>query len=84
MKRVPGYYESLIRHSLGLNRGDTAYRNHFVASENHNDYPALMKLVEQGHMTRRPDPFDHTGEQIVFHVTEAGKQTVMTEQEAAE
>jgi len=46
----------ILRHTLGLKRGDVAYRNHFCADEGHDDMPILQSLETKGLMKRRSDP----------------------------
>ena len=42
----------LMKHALGLDRGETDYRNHFCAEEGHEDYEDLLELCREGLMYR--------------------------------
>lgn len=64
----------ILNHTLGLNLGrGEAFRNHFVASEGHDDLPVIKELVLLGLMGegRRP-VFLHDAD-LVFCVTQEGK-----------
>lgn len=64
----------LLHHTLGLRpEGRTPYRNHFVAGEGHHDLPDLQALVGLGLMARSPTPKFCNADDMVFHVTNAGK-----------
>lgn len=64
---------SIMRHSLGLDYQDSAYRNNFVAGPGHSDMPYLESLVSKGLMTKRLYTPDEINESYVYHVTEIGK-----------
>lgn len=59
----------VLRHTLGLKRGDVAYRNHFCADVGHEDMPALESLVSKGLMRKRADPI---AAGFVFYATAQG------------
>ena len=61
----------ILRHSLGLTRGTTEYRNHFVAGGK--DIKACRDLTAAGMMEEHP-PREVSGGSPFFTVTEAGKQ----------
>ena len=61
----------ILRHALGLDRGDREYRNRFVTGPGSTDYTHCEALVAEGLMTR------HEGHQLsggdpIYSVTEAG------------
>ena len=70
LERAEGH---ILLHSLGLNYGDNAYRNHFVTGEGSVDYPHCMALVGKGLMVKRAGN-ELSGGDDVFFVTEDGKQ----------
>lgn len=64
----------LMTHTLGGKRPKKWYRNHFYASTGHNDYDDLCDLEKQGLMSRSRPPAFCNQDDIVFHVTEKGKE----------
>jgi hypothetical protein len=64
----------ILKHSLGLNRSDTAYRNYFCADEGHADMPTISSLLQLGFM--RASHKINDGRDTIYVVTEAGKQAL--------
>lgn len=62
----------IMRHTLGLSRGNREYRNYFVTDSGTTDYPHCEALVAAGFMTRR-EGNALSGNSPVFSVTEAGR-----------
>ena len=62
----------ILRHSLGLGRGDREYRNHFVTGPGSTDYPHCEALVASGLMTKSPG-HPLSGGDPIYYVTEAGR-----------
>ena len=62
----------ILRHALGLGRGDREYRNHFVTGPGSTDYPHCEALVAEGLMSRR-EGHHLSGGDPIYSVTEAGK-----------
>lgn len=62
----------IMRHALGLNRGDRDYRNHFVTGPGSTDYPHCEALVAAGLMTKRAGNALSGGDDI-YSVTDAGR-----------
>jgi DNA-binding PadR family transcriptional regulator len=58
---------------LGLDQSKEAYRNYFAAGENSTYFPILEKLVTDGLMVRRDDPFNEMSKSYIYHCTEKGK-----------
>lgn len=64
----------LLHHTLGLTpERREPYRNHFVASEGHHDLADLKALEVAGLMARSPTPKFCDADDMVFHVTDAGR-----------
>jgi len=64
----------LLHHTLGVTpKRREPYRNHFVASEGHHDLDDLKALEAAGLMGRSPTPKFCDADDMVFHVTEAGR-----------
>lgn len=64
----------LLHHTLGLTpKRRQPYRNHFVAGQRHHDLADLQALEQAGLMGRSPTPAFCDVDDMVFHVTEAGK-----------
>jgi len=63
----------LLRHALGLNRGNVAYRNYFSTDKSADSYADLIELVEWGYMTVREAP-DWSGDGFIFHATDKGRE----------
>jgi len=65
----------ILRHTLGLKRGDVAYRNHFCADVGHDDMPQLESLVSKGLMRKRADPL---APGFVYYATAQGIEAART------
>lgn len=62
----------VLAHSLGHpKRGRDPYRNHFCASEGHDDWNTLQGLVARGLMVSRK-PSALSGGDVIFIVTDEG------------
>jgi hypothetical protein len=65
---------ALLHHTLGVTpERRQPYRNHFVAGDGHHDMPDLVALETVGMMVRGPAPKFCPPGDIVFVVTEAGR-----------
>lgn len=62
----------ILKHTLGLNRRQTPYRNHFVTSEGCADLPNIKILVGLGLMAEAAPAFLDSSSQC-FHATDEGK-----------
>lgn len=71
MSDITKYQKRLIEHSLG---NKTMYRNYFVASNGHVDIEELRKLCELGYMFEGATPTFAHPDDIVFHVTQKGRE----------
>jgi hypothetical protein len=72
------YQINLLQHTLGLSeRRREPYRNHFVAGHGHSDIPHLEALERAGMMERRPSPKFLPDDDIVFAVTDAGREVAI-------
>jgi hypothetical protein len=69
---LPATERDILRHALGLGRGDREYRNHFVTGPGSTDYPHCESLVAAGLMTRR-EGSPLSGGDPIYSVTEAGR-----------
>ncbi|WP_186083640.1 hypothetical protein [Burkholderia gladioli] len=75
---VTQYQIELLQHTLGINCDRREpYRNYFVASTGHSDFPHLDALVSVGLMERRPAPKFLAAGSIVFAATDAGRITAI-------
>jgi hypothetical protein len=63
----------LMVHTLGSWYKKNWYRNHFVAGPGHSDMDNLLALEKLGFMAKSRRPSFCPEDQIVFHVTEKGK-----------
>lgn len=66
--------KEIIRHTLGLDRSKTAYRNYFCTHPGANDWDAIQSLVQLGFMqlaNKINDDRDY-----LFRVTDAGRQAL--------
>lgn len=64
----------LLHHTLGVTpKRREPYRNHFVASDGHYDLADLSALAAAGLMARSPTPKFCDPDDMVFHVTDAGR-----------
>lgn len=64
----------LLHHTLGVTpKRREPYRNHFVASEGHQDLADLQALEAEGLVARSPTPKFCDASDMVFHVTDAGR-----------
>jgi len=65
----------LMQHSLGINENRREpYRNYFLASGGHSDNADLESLVAAGLMTSRAAPSFCAENDVVYHVTDAGRE----------
>ena len=72
----------LARHALGLpNKRKMTYRNHFVTGEGSTDYPHWMAMVDMGAAQRRYGSRCRPGEDVLFHLTRAGAEMVLNDDE---
>jgi hypothetical protein len=62
----------ILRHALGLGRGQREYRNHFVTGPGGTDYPLCEALVATGLM-RRYEGNPLTGGDPYYVVTDGGR-----------
>lgn len=62
---------NLMRHALGLTRGPTEYRNHFVATDGSPDYLQWQELVKLGFATSQV--FGGADRSTIFFVTDKGR-----------
>lgn len=65
----------ILRHALGVGRGRTGWRNHFVTGPGSDDYDHCEALVVSGLMVKRPG-HPLTGGDPVYHVTDDGKAVI--------
>lgn len=63
---------TIMRHALGLTRGETVYRNHFCVDEGHHDLDDILELCEEGLMHKIDTPAAWV-DCTVFMVTNEGK-----------
>jgi hypothetical protein len=66
--------KELLMHALGLDRGNTVYRNYFSADEHHVDMDRLKTLVNKGMLISEPSPLS---KDTMFFVTEQGRQALV-------
>ena len=59
----------LMRHTVGMDRRKTPYRNHFFADEGHVDWFCLIELVKMGLMTKHESSISPG---FVFQLTDQG------------
>jgi hypothetical protein len=71
----------IIKHALGLTRGEAEYRNHFVTGPGSSDYSDCMTLVDSGMMLRRPGS-ELTGGDYLFVVTDKGRSMLAAHEQA--
>ena len=65
----------LLQHALGINENRREpYRNYFLASGGHSDNADLESLVAAGLMTSRAAPSFCADGDVVYHVTDAGRE----------
>ncbi|MBF7978608.1 MULTISPECIES: hypothetical protein [Rahnella] len=65
----------LLQHALGINENRREpYRNYFLASGVHSDNADLESLVTAGLMTSRAAPSFCAEDDVVYHVTDAGRE----------
>ena len=70
--------QHILRHALGLNSAERAYRNHFVTGPGSDDYANCEALVAAGFMTRR-DGDQLKGDDPIYTVTSEGRTAINTE-----
>lgn len=63
----------IIKHTLGLTKTSSSYRNRFVTGKGSRDYPTCEKLVELGLMTRHQVGWVLDN---VYMVTDEGKRAI--------
>lgn len=63
----------ILRHSLGLTRGNKSYRNRFCTDENSDDYLHCEALVSKGLMVRRKNSLDEMSVSYVYYATGDGQ-----------
>ena len=49
-------HKDILTHTLGLDRSDSPYRNHYCAYPGNDGWEDLLQMVDMGLMTRRDDP----------------------------
>ena len=65
----------LMQHALGINENRREpYRNYFLTSGGHSDNADLESLVAAGLMTSRAAPSFCADGDVVYHVTDAGRE----------
>lgn len=65
----------LLQHALGINENRREpYRNYFLASSGHSDNADLESLVAAGLMTSRAAPSFCAEDDVVYHVTDDGRE----------
>jgi hypothetical protein len=70
-------------HTLGLSNGRTeSTRNHFLADEHHSELKLLRGLEALGYMKVVPTPSFAHPDDIVFVVTEEGKEAIVSSRPA--
>lgn len=75
MTEATKYQIGLMQHALGINeRHREPYRNYFLASSGHSDSADLESLVSAGLMTSRAAPSFCADGDVVYHVTDAGRE----------
>jgi len=62
----------VLEHSTGWLSRQPLYRNHFCASEGHDDWETLQALCARGLMRVGRQPGVLSGEDTIFVMTEAG------------
>ncbi|HSC06799.1 MAG TPA: hypothetical protein VLD59_08230 [Steroidobacteraceae bacterium] len=66
----------IMRHTLGIGRGQPGWRNHFVTGPGSDDYDDCEALVELGLMRRRSGgPL--SGGDPIYSVTDAGQDVLV-------
>lgn len=66
----------LMAHMLGGKNPIEWYRNYFAASLEHNDYPDLLELEEEGLIERSKPPQYWYAGSVIFRVTEEGREYI--------
>jgi hypothetical protein len=75
MTEATQYQIGLLQHALGINENRREpYRNYFLASGGHSDNADLESLVNAGLMTSRAAPSFCAEDDVVYHVTDAGRE----------
>lgn len=67
-------HRHLMEHSLGGPDPSKWFRNYFVAGDGHTDLPALREMESRGLMKEVPTPSFCSEDDILFMVTEKGKE----------
>jgi len=79
MTETTKYQVELMQHALGINeRNREPCRNYFHASPEHSDNSDLELLVAAGLMTSRAAPSFCAEGDVVYHVTDAGKELAIS------
>ncbi|QOT75084.1 hypothetical protein [Cupriavidus basilensis] len=74
MTTASSYQISLLQHTIGVSQfRREPYRNHFVAGRGHHDRDHLEQLEAAGLMERGRSPSFLPADDVVFHVTDAGR-----------
>jgi hypothetical protein len=66
----------ILRHSLGLTRGEEIYRNHYVAGPGSTNFADCCALVDAGYMSKHRSELLHENDRY-FRVTDEGKRLVL-------
>ena len=72
MTEITEKQREIMRHALGLNRGNRDCRNHFVTGPGSDDYTHCEELVAAGLMNKRAGNMLSGGDDI-YSVTDAGR-----------
>lgn len=68
--RLAAWHHRVLMHALGMRKADDQpYRNYFVASDGHDDMPALNDLLVTDHVTVSDNP---GGSGYLYRVTAKG------------
>lgn len=70
---------NILFHTLGLNYKTISFRNHFLASKNHSDYKTLESLRKRGLMKLGCTPSFCRDADLLYHVTDKGKELAYVE-----
>lgn len=72
---TPAEQIEIMRHALGIRRGQREYRNHFCTGPGSDDYANCEALVAAGCMSKRKGSALSGGDDI-YHVTATGRAIV--------
>ncbi len=73
---------AVMEHACAWTHKSRLYRNHFVAGDDHADWPTLQALCERGLMYVSHEPSEFVGGMTTFSVTDAGL-TALAEKDGA-